>query len=144
MGWGNRIKERRTELGISQAELGTRAGFSQQTIGDYETEKGGLKVDQAARLADALGVNVAWLAFGLGAMTGTASEDDSRLDREMIRQAIIAFDKLLIRKGLSRATLDSTRKAEMILAGYDLALLRGGPDNLERELERIFAIAQGG
>ncbi len=35
----NRVKERRLELGLSQAELATSMGVSRQTINSIETEK---------------------------------------------------------------------------------------------------------
>lgn len=143
MTWNQRIKERREALGLSQAALADRLGMGQTSLAGYELGKTGLKLDQVQQFADALGVNAAWLAFGISAPTHDVPGSD-KLDRELVRRAIIAFDKLLIRKGLSRANIEPERKAEMILAGYDLALLRGGPDSLESELERIFAIAKNG
>ncbi len=61
-GFGQRLKEQRTKKGLNQKELSSICGVSTQTISGYE--KGGKlpTIDNAARLAKALGVSLDWLA----------------------------------------------------------------------------------
>lgn len=57
MNIGKRIKERRVELGLSQAELGKRLGISKGAISSVETGKERLTLDRLARYADALSLS---------------------------------------------------------------------------------------
>lgn len=67
---GERIKQRRKELKISQADLARRVGISQATLSQLESN-GSHSTREIARLAAALGVTALWLADGKG------SEHDS-------------------------------------------------------------------
>lgn len=57
----NRIKECRKSEGMSQAELGKRVGLSRQAIGLYEIGLRRPSLEIWEELADALGVNPAYL-----------------------------------------------------------------------------------
>jgi len=62
---GERIKERRTQLGISQGGLARLAGMAQSTLS--ELERGDSKLpsaDNLMRLAKVLGVTQAWIVTG--------------------------------------------------------------------------------
>lgn len=64
-GIGHRVRNRREELGLSQAELADRAGVSRQLISSLENERHLPRVDAAVGIASVLGVEVADL-FSLG------------------------------------------------------------------------------
>ena len=73
MTFGEKVKQARTELGLTQVQLGKILGVSQRTITAYETDTFPPRTrDAYCRLADALHVNVNYLltqedAFVLGA-----------------------------------------------------------------------------
>lgn len=52
---GDEIKQRRTEIGITQAELAARTGVRQSRIAEYESGRRPPTLDALERLADALG-----------------------------------------------------------------------------------------
>jgi transcriptional regulator with XRE-family HTH domain len=64
-GLGSRVRDLRVLRGLSQAELATLSKVSQPTISDIEGGAG-LRVETAARLATALGVELEELMRGLG------------------------------------------------------------------------------
>lgn len=55
--WGERVRQRRVELGLSQQELAQRAGLSQGLVSKIERGKG-LSDETKYKLADALGERV--------------------------------------------------------------------------------------
>lgn len=60
---GDRLRHRRRELGWTQQKLAERAGTTQAVIQKIENNKS-LRPRNLPRLASALGVSPAWLAFG--------------------------------------------------------------------------------
>lgn len=62
---GERLKERRVELGLKQGVLAKRVGLSQTTISDLENNPT-VKTREIARIAAVLGVSALWLADGKG------------------------------------------------------------------------------
>lgn len=59
---GDRIKQRRIELGWSQDELAKRAGYyAKPTISKYENAGNDISMKQVSKLAKALGVTTAYL-----------------------------------------------------------------------------------
>lgn len=61
---GDRIKELRTELGLSQAELATRVGSTDaRQLSRYENGRITPSLDAVARLAQALDVSLDYLVF---------------------------------------------------------------------------------
>ena len=61
MQFGDRIKQRRAELGITQHELAKRAEIAGGTMSSYESSRKMPPADVALRLAKALDVTVEWL-----------------------------------------------------------------------------------
>jgi len=63
----DRLKDRREELRLTQAQLAKKAGVSQSTIGNIEA---GTRTSQNSipQIAEALGVRAIWLAEGKGGM----------------------------------------------------------------------------
>lgn len=62
---GDRAKETRNELGLSQKEVARRVGFSQATLSDLENNNS-FSTKEVARLAAVLGVSPIWLTEGKG------------------------------------------------------------------------------
>lgn len=61
---GNRVRERRQALGLTQTELARRAGVVRQTVNQVERKPGHqVTTVVCLRLAEALGVNVDELFF---------------------------------------------------------------------------------
>lgn len=64
---GARLRERRSQLGLTQAELATRSGLSQEAISRIENGRiRGLMQPTQDALAGALDISVAWLRGGDG------------------------------------------------------------------------------
>ena len=62
---GDRVRIARKAAGLTQSELANRVGVQTQTVSQYET--GVIKdilLSTAAKIADATGVRVRWLADG--------------------------------------------------------------------------------
>ncbi len=76
---GDRVKVAREHRGFSQAALAQRAGVSNGTIGNLESNAR-KKPRELSSIADALGVPMRWLEHGTGPMpafVGPASDKDS-------------------------------------------------------------------
>ena len=61
MGFGEQLRRRREELGLSRAELAERLGVSRSAVGNYETGVSAPKEDILLRLFDALQVDPNYL-----------------------------------------------------------------------------------
>ena len=80
--FGQRVLRARLELGalstpvrqVSQTEVGAALGVTGVAVGSWEAGKKTPDLDTIVRLAQALRVNRAWLAFGDGTMRDSASE----------------------------------------------------------------------
>ena len=55
MSFGEQLRKRREELGISRVELAGRLGISRSAVGNYETGVSAPKEEVLLRLFDALG-----------------------------------------------------------------------------------------
>ena len=78
---GERIKNRRKILGLSQKQLSEISGIGQSSISRYETGDGGITLDYILKLAETLECTPLYLVaeeFGL------ASEKDSAISPEEI------------------------------------------------------------
>lgn len=62
---GERVRQRRIELGLSQAELGEMVGTRQEGVSLFEN-RGPKNIDLISKLAEALDCEAAWLAFDVG------------------------------------------------------------------------------
>lgn len=63
-GLGARLQKARLDKGLSQAELGKRAGVAQKAVCNYETSKTYPDAPTIEKLAGKLGVSAPWLGFG--------------------------------------------------------------------------------
>lgn len=62
---GNRIREIRESLGMSQAELAGRTGYLQPNIARIEAGRYAVRFDTLERIADALGCSVELVRKGV-------------------------------------------------------------------------------
>ena len=58
VGFGEQLRRRRKELGLSREELADKLGVNQCTVSDYETGQVELTLPKLVRIADALGVTI--------------------------------------------------------------------------------------
>ncbi len=56
--FGNRVRERRLALGLTQQELADRAGLHRSYIGQIELGRRNVTLDSAAKIAKALQVEI--------------------------------------------------------------------------------------
>lgn len=61
---GKRVRWARSNLGLSQPELGRRVGKSKQLISAWESGRAEMSATMLARVASALSVDAGWLASG--------------------------------------------------------------------------------
>lgn len=77
--WGKRVVQARRRAGLTQKQLGTRAGVTQQTISSIERGKGMPRDDLKLRIARALEVDPGEL-FPLAAAPSAAAKRRKRAD----------------------------------------------------------------
>lgn len=68
---GDRIKQVRTEKGLTQKQLGELSKTSEGTVRQYEIGKRQPRIEQLKRIADALGVGVSYLLSGEATVSQT-------------------------------------------------------------------------
>lgn len=56
-----RLRQRRRDLGLNQAQFGERIGLSRASFGLIEQGRRGVSLAEGWRLSEALGVNIDWL-----------------------------------------------------------------------------------
>jgi len=127
---GARVKERRLSLGLTQADLATRSGLSQEAISRLENGRiRGLMQPTQDALAGALGVSVEWLRGGEDAAPGepsreappdAADELDEAAEDPLMRAAGQGFDPRR-----HHLLVDANRVLELLNA-VELRLLSGG------------------
>lgn len=61
---GERIRERRKELGMTQKQLADKLGVKYQTVQAWELNSRNPKLETVEKLASALGVSSGWLVYG--------------------------------------------------------------------------------
>ena len=68
MSFSDRMRLIREELGLSQAEFGTRAGLTQTSISEAETGKREFGFSSLMKISETYGVNLNWLILGIGSI----------------------------------------------------------------------------
>jgi transcriptional regulator with XRE-family HTH domain len=100
---GERVRHRRTELGLTQDDLAQRAGISKSFLSDLENGKRSIGAETLLDLGQAMGVSLDFL------MTGKASEDQAQ------QEIPAALSRFAEAEGLSvRDTLTLLRLQEQI------------------------------
>ncbi len=82
MALADRLRQRRKQLKLTQAQLAEKAGMTQQTVQQLETRKV-LSTGRIVDLAAALGVRPEWLAEEKGPMQGS---DFTQEERELVAE----------------------------------------------------------
>lgn len=141
--WGKRIKQCREHRGLTQAQLAERIGVSQQTVGGYEsqTDPKEPSLSTFVKIGEALNSNPAWLAFGIGEREGAGAPETRHIDRQLMEETVIAYERFVLKKGFGERALTPEKKANMLIFAYELADKLGGAQNLEEAFERLFALA---
>lgn len=98
---GQRLRQRRTEIGLSQERLGDRIGITFQQVQKYEKGTNRISASRLKKIAEVLGVPVAFFYDGL---QGGAEADGLREDgpdylpmegeREEARALALAFRRI--------------------------------------------------
>ncbi len=84
MGFGEQLRRRREELGISRAQLAERLGVSRSAVGNYETGVSAPKEEVLLRLFDALHVDPNYLyrdSFRSSAQFSCSGDERSLLEK---------------------------------------------------------------
>ncbi|WP_179211813.1 helix-turn-helix transcriptional regulator [Ligilactobacillus murinus] len=84
---GNRIRELRAEKNISQAQLASDTGVSQQSLSQYEKEGRKPKIEAWKKLADYFGVSVGYLQ-GIEAKAEPTSELEHQKAHDVVWDAV--------------------------------------------------------
>ena len=74
MGFKERLKEKRLEAGLTQAELAEKLGISADGMSSVERGKNGVSVDLFGVMAELLGSSVDYLAYEVQTMVLTEQE----------------------------------------------------------------------
>jgi len=139
---GQRIRQHRTRVGWSQAELATRAGVSRRFLLQIEAGEGNASLLRLAELAEALGLSLVALLAGLGpvnddldVLASEASQLDDERRQELIRSVQRRADKVALigLRGAGKSTIGS------------LAASREGCHfvELDRRVEQIAGMSLG-
>ncbi len=113
---GQRIAQKRKEMGLSQEALGDRLGVSRQSIYKWESDSALPEVEKLITLAKLFGVSVGWL---LGVEEVAAPENSGELtktQRKMVEEIVDRYIAALPKPAPQRKWL-------RILAGFALLVL---------------------
>jgi transcriptional regulator with XRE-family HTH domain len=75
---GQRLKVARARNGITQIELARQTGVGLRTIRQLEQTDFEPRLATARKLANALGVRVEWLVFGIQPITDIAASEEEK------------------------------------------------------------------
>ena len=81
-----RIKRIRMQKGLTQEQFGELINCSAMQVSRLESGRATLSADQVKLLASALGIEVEWLASGVGPMTSKEATRDRRSIGERVYQ----------------------------------------------------------
>lgn len=121
---GDRIREQRDKLGMSQAALGDAVGVRQPTMWRYEASRLRPSADALDRIATALGVTSRWLLHG--DEDGAAAAPESRVTYDRDEAIDAAADS---------AKLDDEQRARLYDACRSIGPMSAG--ELLQTAERI-------
>lgn len=108
---GNRIRDRRIELNMTQEELGNAIGVSRAAICEYEKSSRMPKIDKVSKLADTLNLEVGYL---LGQDVSIIAED-TNLHMKLPKEDLKLLSELKKNKKLYLALInDPARMIKLI------------------------------
>lgn len=143
---GQRIAQKRKELGLSQEGLGARLGVSRQAIYKWESDAALPEIEKLVNLSREFSVSIDWL---LG------QEDESREPRELTAEQLRMVEEIVglylaARPGTEPSGGDEPSKDEgperpkkrrrwpLVLAGLAAVVLIGVFSNLFSRLDRLY------
>lgn len=129
---GERLKEERDRLGLSQTDFAALAGASKETQINWEKGKGGAPNAFDLERFAAAGVDVLYVITGTRSTRGQAPP----VDTDVLRQVIEGVDEILT---ASRRKADPAKKAEAIVLLYEHFLVAGRVERgfIERQLRLV-------
>jgi phage repressor protein C with HTH and peptisase S24 domain len=89
-GIGDRIRQARVRMGLSQSELGDLLGVTRGAVANWERDKG-IKRENLAAMAEKLGVGLEWLMLGAGSQP--PQREPANIARNSKRD-LFAYDNL--------------------------------------------------
>lgn len=118
MGIGDRLREVRTNLGLTQPEVAARMGVSNRA---YQTYEAGERQPKAADLAGlhGEGIDLNWLLTGEGGMyRNPPLEALPVVDEDLLCEALKLVEDWLT---ANRRTMAPAKKAEVVIGIYSMA-----------------------
>lgn len=94
MNVGERIKQRREELGLSQGDLAKRMGVSRQAISKAEKHGGDITQKKIEKFADALHISADFLLYGETKFIVGAPMTSEELNDEMMKR-VEKYDQMI-------------------------------------------------
>lgn len=128
---GSRIKQARAALGLTQKDLCNKTGLPLPSLRNYELSHRIPGGDAIGLLVD-VGINSNWLLREEGPMLLADSAKPTGLDMERLRLSIETVEEGL---AATRSAMEPGKKAELVLAVYDLLDEAGA--NKERVLKLV-------
>lgn len=119
-----RIKQARTEIGISQAELARRLNISRASVSIWESG-GNVSQENILKLSDVLKVKPEWLQYGI--------ETRNEVDIELLTRCIVEAGQATGEIGLD---LDEYQQARLVAYLYNESV-RGVTPNRSRIADLI-------
>jgi transcriptional regulator with XRE-family HTH domain len=109
---GNRVRMRRVELGMSQAEMGDEFAITFQQIHNYEKGTTRIGASRLQHFATRLGVPVAYFFDNIPAeiVNGDRSRITTAIENDYIASFLASADGLLIAKSFLRITKPELRR----------------------------------
>jgi transcriptional regulator with XRE-family HTH domain len=121
---GRRVRARRTDLGLQQADLAERARLSPSYISRLESGQAGERLGDLVKIARALGMKLSELA----------GETDEEFAAEVRRRLPTGGEIALSFERLARATVNQSEAEQAFIQGFlDHLAARYGADESESE-----------
>jgi len=123
---GEKIRQLRGELGLSQEEFGKRAGIHPKHVGKYEGNKTIPSADKLRKIAEVLGVSADYLLYDKVPKAGKIEVNDPELlEKFTLIDKVSEKDREIIKTVLDALILKS--QVELVV-GKPRVHKRGGQD----------------
>ena len=135
MSFGEQLRKRREELGISRVELAGRLGISRSAVGNYETGVSAPKEEVLLRLFDALGVDPNYLYRDAYRAHGGIRSDEEQALLEGYRRLSLAGRQTV--HTMVRALEDLQQESERLQPRQTVHTMVRALEDLQQESERL-------
>lgn len=131
-GIGERLREARDQLGLSQGPFGASIGVTVNTVSNWERGAAHPPADKLALIRKKYAIDLNWLMTGEGAMM-TQAECGAATSTEPVKADILQQNLEAVEDGLARrrAVLDPSRKARLTVLLYKYSMETGKPITAE-------------